>query len=148
SIVQVFAWEDIQPSPDRWEWEYTDWLVRAANFYGLQIIARLDKPPDWAANNGNALSAPPRNLADYTEFVRRVAERYRGKISAYIIWNEPNLAVEWGNQPPNAKDYAKLLGAASEQIRATDPSARVLAAGLSPTNENSDRAEDDRKFLG
>jgi hypothetical protein len=146
-LVQVFSWSDIQPSPERWDWEYTDWLVHAADYYNLKIIARLDKPPAWAVGDATALNAPPRDVNAYTNFVRRVAERYRGKIAAYIIWNEPNLAVEWGNQPPDARAYAALLRAASDTIRATDARARVIAAALAPTNENSARAQDDRAYL-
>lgn len=146
-VVQVFSWSDIQPSPARWDWEYTDWLVRATEHYNLKIIARLDKPPPWAVDEPTAVSAPPRKVSEYAEFARRVAERYRGKIAAYIIWNEPNLAIEWGNQKPNAAAYAELLRAASPQIRTADQNATILAAGLSPTNENSERAEDDRTYL-
>lgn len=146
-LVQVFSWSDIQPSPARWDWEYTDWLVRAAAYYDLKIIARLDKPPSWAVNDATALSAPPRNVNDYAEFVRRVAERYRGKITAYIIWNEPNLAIEWGHQKPDARAYAKLLQTASGKLRVADPAARILAAALAPTNENSSQAQDDRAYL-
>lgn len=146
-LVQVFSWHDIQPSPDRWDWEYTDWLVRAAEYYDLQLVARLDKPPAWAVDDTTALSAPPRRVSDYTEFARRVSERYRGRIAAYIIWNEPNLAVEWGNQTPDARKYVELLRAASQAIRGTDPNARILAAAVAPTNENSERARDDRAFL-
>lgn len=146
-LVQVFAWHDIQPSPARWDWEYSDWLVRATEYYNLKIIARLDKPPAWAVDDATALSAPPRKVNDYAEFARRVAQRYRGKIAAYVIWNEPNLAMEWGNQKPNARAYAELLRAASQAIRAADPDARIIAAALAPTNENSDRAQDDRAFL-
>lgn len=146
-IVQVFSWHDIQPSPNRWEWEYTDWLVRAADYYGLQVIARLDKPPAWVVEDARALAAPPRHLEEYATFVRRVAERYRGKVAAYIIWNEPNLAVEWGNQRPDARAYAALLQVAAARIRAADPGARIVAAALAPTNENSARAQDDRAFL-
>ncbi|MBI4671385.1 MAG: hypothetical protein HY741_06910 [Chloroflexi bacterium] len=146
-LVQVLAWHDIQPSPARWDWEYADWLVRAADYYNLEIIARLDKPPTWAVDDASALSAPPRSVPAYAEFARRVAERYRGKIAAYVIWNEPNLAIEWGNQKPDARAYAELLRAASEKIRAMDPAARIIAAALAPTNENSDRAQDDRAYL-
>ncbi len=146
-IVQVFSWHDIQPSPERWDWEYTDWLVRAADYYGLEIVARLDKPPPWAVDDSTALSAPPRRTEDYAEFARRVAERYRGRISAYILWNEPNLAIEWGNRKPDAVQYAALLRAGAQAVRAADPDARVIAAAPAPTNENSDRAQDDRQFL-
>ncbi|HZQ10043.1 MAG TPA: beta-galactosidase [Anaerolineae bacterium] len=146
-LVQVFAWDTIEPSPGRWDWEYMDWLVRAADYYGLQVIARLDKSPAWAVEDKTAVSSPPHKVSDYTEFVRRVVERYRGKIPAYIVWNEPNLALEWGNQTPNAAEYVNLLQHAAAQIRSTDPTARVIAAGLAPTNENSARARDDRVFL-
>ena len=146
-IVQVFSWSDIQPSRERWDWEYTDWLVRAAEYYNLAVVARLDKPPPWAVDDATALSAPPRQLSDYTTFVQRVAERYRGRVTAYIVWNEPNLAVEWGNRPPVAAQYAELLRAAAGAIRAADPHARVRAAALAPTNENSTRAQDDRVYL-
>jgi len=43
--------------------------------------------------------------------------------------------------------YVGVLGAAYRRIRAADPGALVVAAGLAPTNENSERAMDDRDFL-
>jgi hypothetical protein len=147
SIVQVFSWHDIQPSPHRWEWEYTDWLVRAAEHYELEVIPRLDKPPPWAVSDSRALSSPPLDNATFAQFARRVAERYRGRIKAYIVWNEPNLAIEWGNQEPDAAAFAKLLKAATDSIRETDSDARVIAGALAPTNEVSQHARDDRLYL-
>ena len=38
-------------------------------------------------------------------------------------------------------------GAAYQRIRAADPDAAEVAAGLAPSNENSARAMDDRDFL-
>jgi hypothetical protein len=40
-----------------------------------------------------------------------------------------------------------LLRAASSAVRINDPQARVLSAGLAPTNEQSDLAMDDRDYL-
>jgi hypothetical protein len=37
----------------------------------------------------------------FGEFCGAMAERYRGRIGAYEVWNEPNLAREWGNEPPD-----------------------------------------------
>lgn len=146
-VVQVFAWSEIEPTRGEFHWEYSDWLVRAAEYYGLRIVARLDKPPQWAAPASTALNTPPKRLEDYSDFVARVAERYRGRIAAYVIWNEPNLAREWGNQPPDPAAYTQLLKLASAQLRAVDPKALILSAGLAPTNEHGPQAMDDRDFL-
>ena len=146
-VVQVFAWREIEPTRGEFHWEYTDWLLRAADYYHLRVIARLDQTPDWAAKGSTALNAPPEDDGDYGDFVAAVAERYRGRIPAYIIWNEPNLAREWGNRPPDPAAYAALLKLAAARVRAADPAASVLSAGLASTNENDGLAMDDRVFL-
>lgn len=146
-VVQVFSWREIEPSPGEFHWEYIDWLLRAAEFYNLRVVARLDKTPRWAASNPSAFNALPGRVDDYADFAARVAARYRGRIAAYIIWNEPNLAREWGDQMPNPNAYATLLKLAASRIRAADSNARIVSAGLAPTNEHSERAMDDRDYM-
>ncbi len=146
-LVQAFTWRDIEPTRGEFHWEYTDWLMNAADYYHLRIVARLDQTPDWAAVNSTALNAPPDNPNDYGDFVAAVAERYRGRIAAYIIWNEPNLAREWGNRPPDPVGYTALLKLAAARIHAADPTARIVGAGLAPTNDNDAQAMDDHAFL-
>ena len=147
SVVQVFSWSEIEPTRGEFHWEYTDWLIRAAEYYHLRVVARLDQAPRWATNASGARDAPPQHLNDYGDFVAQVAARYRGRIAAYIIWNEPNLAREWGNQPPDPAAYTVLLKTAAARIRAIDPNARIVSAGLAPTNDQSASAMDDRAYL-
>jgi hypothetical protein len=73
--------------------------------------------------------------------------RYRGRIRAYIIWNEPNLALEWGGDPPDPAAYVALLRTGYEAVRAGDPAALVVSAGLAPTNGEGDLAMDERAYL-
>ena len=147
SVVQVFSWSEIEPTRGEFHWEYTDWLMRAAAYYHLRVIARLDQAPRWATDASGALDAPPTNPNDYADFAAQVAARYRGQIAAYIIWNEPNLAREWGNQPPDPAAYVALLKTAATRLRAIDPSARIVSAGLAPTNDSNATALDDRAYL-
>jgi hypothetical protein len=144
-IVQLLAWREVEPSPGEFYWEYPDALLRAAEHYGVRVVLRLDQQPAWA--RPGRTNAPPRDPTLYPAFVRRVAERYRGRVAGYVIWNEPNLAHEWGGEPPDPVAYARLLGDAAAAVRAADPGALVIAAGLAPTNETSARAMDDRDFL-
>jgi hypothetical protein len=137
-MIQLLSWQEVEPVPGESFWEYSDWLVRAARHYGLDLVLRLDQLPEWADLGDSS---------QYAAFVRRVANRYRGRVAAYVIWNEPNLAVEWAGLSPDPTGYAKLLCAAHTAIREADPQALVISAGLAPTNHTDDSALDDRLYL-
>jgi hypothetical protein len=62
-----------------------------------------------------------------------VAHRYLGKVEAYQVWNEPNLSWAWPDGP-DAAEYASMLRTVSPAIRAADPNAKVVFAGLN-TND-------------
>ncbi len=141
AIVQVFSWREIEPTREEWHWEYPDFVVRAAEHYGLDLIVRLDGQPDWAVGQTGDLSN------DYAAFAGTVARRYRGQIQGYIVWNEPNLAQEWCGQPPDPTAYTELLRRAYEAIKTADPEATIVSAGLAPTNHQDAEAMDDRMFL-
>jgi len=79
----------------------------------------------------------------------QLAARYAGVVDAYEIWNEPNLRREW-NTPRgiSAASYIELLRLAYAAVKAADPAAIVVTAGLSPTGTNDGvNAIDDRVFL-
>jgi polysaccharide biosynthesis protein PslG len=148
-IRQELPWEQVEPvakgqttDPKFGEstWAKFDDIVSRADGAGIQIILRLDTSPRWALPSDAADGlGPPVNDADYWDFVTQVAQRYRGRVAAYQVWNEPNLNSEWGGHPPDAPAYARLLRGASERIRAIDPAAKVLMAALAPTlTENAD----------
>jgi polysaccharide biosynthesis protein PslG len=147
TVVQLFSWRQIEPTRGEYYWQYPDEVVRGAEYYGLGLVVRLDQHPQWASQVTTALNAPPDDLADYARFVSAVALRYRGRVKAYIIWNEPNLAQEWGGRRPDPAGYVSLLHAAYQAVKAADPNALVISAGLAPTNTQDETAMDDRAFL-
>jgi polysaccharide biosynthesis protein PslG len=148
-IRQELPWEQIEPlargqttDPNFGgsTWAKFDDIVDRVTTMGMKLVLRLDTSPRWALppDAPDGLS-PPLNSADYFDFVSQVAARYRGRVAAYQVWNEPNLTSEWGGKPPDARAYAALLRGASERIRAADPGALVVMAALSPTlTENTD----------
>lgn len=143
-VVVVFSWRDIQPTPDRTYWEAPDAAVRGAQFYGLQLLARLDQPPDWALAAGDAA---PWRLDAYADFARQVAQRYGSRLAGVILWNEPNLSLEWGGRRPDPAGYVALLRAAYPAIKAVAPDLPVLMAGLASTLGHGDEAMADLDFL-
>lgn len=47
-IKQQFSWDEIEPRrKGEFDWAKHDRIVDLAGRYGMQIIARLDRPPDW-----------------------------------------------------------------------------------------------------
>ncbi|HEC22113.1 MAG TPA: hypothetical protein ENI95_04245, partial [Chloroflexi bacterium] len=131
-VRQVFAWDEIEPEPGRYDWSAYDRIVEEATARDLKLVAVLWRSPAWAAPDP---TAPPDDLDAIRSFAGSLAGRYGDRIDVYQIWDEPNLASGWGGQPPSAVEYAALLEAAYQAIHAADPEALVLTAGLAPTVE-------------
>ncbi len=133
-IVEYFPWAYCEPSEGRYDWRHADLIVDHAVAQGLTIIARIDYVPEWARPpETTARYLPEESFVQYARFVGAFAERYRGRINHIIIWNEPNLAFEWGYRIPDPAGYTELLRQSYEAIKAVAPEIQVLAAGLAPT---------------
>ncbi len=98
------------------------------------------------------------DLDAFGDSVAALAQEQLGFVDAYEIGNEPNLDASYGwAAPPNAADYAALLCEAYTRIKAVDPNARVVSAGLAPTGRVTGNWEghpghnglyqDEREFL-
>ncbi len=150
-VKHIFSWRDLeQIQKGHYDWYTADTIINLANRRGLKILARLDRQPFWAQEDGGAVkldSAPPKNYSDFGDFCYVFASRYKGKIGAYQVWNEPNLAREWGNRPPNPAEYVRLLSYCYAGIKAANPDAIVISAGLAPTGTDNDEAMPDDKFV-
>lgn len=153
---QQFPWEEIEPARDQFNWDKYDGIVDLYLKNGIQIIARLDRPPPWARTNasGTGSSGPPDDFDRYGDFVDAFARHYRGKIYLLQIWNEPNLAREWNDAPINPAEYVRLLNVAYKRAKAVDPAIRILTAPLAitlgeqyPNRENAFRNMNDLQFL-
>ena len=113
-----------------YDWTLVDNMVTALAAQNMSILATLNSTPQWAVPKGlPALSGPPASPAEYAAFAGAVAKRYRGRISAYEIWNEPNAAMFFAPGPDPAK-FVGMLKAAYPAIKAADPAAVVVTGGL------------------
>lgn len=154
-VKQNFGWRDIEPKKGQFDWSHTDHIVYTANRYGqgkLDLLIRVDHPPEWAAPGCSnpargIVQGPPRNLQDYANFLTALATRYKGRIRAYEVWNEPNLAREWCGRTPNPAEYAQMLRVAYAALKRADPNAMVISAGLTPTGTQPPVAMPDDVYL-
>ena len=141
SIVEFFPWAYIEPQRGNYQWEKVDRVYRQAENQGIQIIARLGLVPNWAQGERKPDEVtlnyiPAGAYVDFANFVAAFAERYTGKIERLIIWNEPNLAHEWGYEElPAPEEYVELLSLSYVAAHGANPDIEVLLAPLAPTLE-------------
>ena len=137
-IKQQFSWEEIEPQhKGEFDWAKYDRIVDLADRYGLQIIARLDRPPDWTRQNNQFKTRPPDDFEDYGDFVYEFVRRYKGRVGYIQIWNEPNLTAEWGFERVDAVVYTRLLEVAYRRAKEADPEVVVLSGPLAITLEDA-----------
>lgn len=149
-IKQTFSWRDIEwAAKGHFNWTIADEVVRRVNNRGLKLLARVDRQPFWTQPEGSEPmeNAPPSNLEDFGDYCFALADRYRGRIVAYEVWNEPNLAREWGNQPPDPVAYTEMLKTCYVAIKRADPDALVISAGMAPTGTWTEEVMPDDMFI-
>ena len=80
---------------------------------------------EWPGDHyyGYLSSAPPARTRDYVAYVRAVAKRYKGRITAYELWNEATSRFLWQGTP---KQAAELTAAGASAIRRVDPNATII----------------------
>jgi hypothetical protein len=126
-----FRWNEGEPREGRYsdgalaEW---DQAVATAQAAGTKIIGMVHRSPTWASGT-NDTYMPPADAADYADFIRFLAGRYRGKVAGWEVWNEQNISRFWPSGP-NAAEYVELLKAAYPAVKAGDPNALVVFGGL------------------
>ena len=149
TVRVMFPWDAIEPQRGEFRWSKWDRVVRAASGQGLNVIAVLYTSPSWARASADAGDrfAPPADWRDFAPFARKFAERYGSTIDLYQIWNEPNIAPNWGHREVSAESYVRLLREAYIAIHSVDPKATVLTAALAPNVEPGGLNESDVKYL-
>jgi hypothetical protein len=154
-VKQHFPWEDIELRKDKFfddrlnksTWEKYDRIVDTARKHNLEVIARLDRPPQWARRDNSVPEAPPDDFDDYGDFVEEFVRHYKGKIRYLQVWNEPNIYPEWGNRGVDPEGYVRLLRVAHQRAKAVDPNVRILSAPLAQTLEKSPRNLSELDYL-
>jgi polysaccharide biosynthesis protein PslG len=141
-VKQQVRWEEIEGVKGKPGWGCVDEVVNTAQATGLNVLLSINTAPTWARTAAGAPQA-----AAFADFAAQVARRYKGRVAAIEVFNEPNLAIEWGPRIDPA-GYATMLAAAYPRIKQVDPSIMVISAGLAPTRWNDwGAALDDLKYL-
>ncbi|MEA2274155.1 MAG: polysaccharide biosynthesis protein PslG [Solirubrobacteraceae bacterium] len=158
-LVEPFDWVAIETAPGRYDFtRYDDFMAEVAD-RGLQVLPVIYNPPSFRssapATNPEHGMYPPSDFHQYAEFVAALVKRYgphgsfwaqraaaagsfplfasktaSAPIKAWQVWNEPDVPAFWPTGP-NPAAYTELLRETAAAIRRIEPTAEVVAAGLS-----------------
>ena len=134
-------WSRVEPAVGHFNWATTDRVVERAAAHGVRVLGLVAYTPEWARARGATSShAPPEDVDKFAKFAAIAADRYRGVIDTWEVWNEPNLGWFW-EPTPNPLRYAELLQASAMAIHSVDPDLIVLHGGLAPAVSDDDEIE-------
>jgi hypothetical protein len=123
------SWSMIQPDgPGRyqtWGVRQVDDAVGSARAHGLKVLVMFWRTPRWARSSSNPVAYPDQ-VSRYAAAIGWAANHWRGRVAAWEVWNEPNLAAF--AQPVDARRYTALLKAAYPAVKRADPAATVVGA--------------------
>ncbi|MCV7421978.1 cellulase family glycosylhydrolase [Mycobacterium yunnanensis] len=143
----MIPWAGVERVQDEFDWTKVDETVKAASARKLTVVAVVNASPAWAvAPNVPAIIGRPASAGRYADFCAKVAGRYRGQISAYEVWNEPNGAQFFAPSPDPA-GYTELLKAAYSSIKGADPAATVIGGVLGSVVDQGVTTVDPVRFL-
>lgn len=138
----VFWWRELQPNgPDEWNaFYFPDSELQRELESGREVVGMIANAPDWANDRKGTAGVPqglylplddPGNL--WANFVRKIVERYKGRIDRWVIWNEPDV---WQQDHPGytwngtVEDYYQLLKVAYLVAKEVNPNCKIHLAGL------------------
>jgi hypothetical protein len=151
SVRREAWWCDVEPKAPSggvhtYNWAKLDEFVGALARHNLRWYSTISPGAGWA---GTSWASPPsdQHIPDYAAFAGALAQRYGTggafwqahpelpyePVQDFEIWNEPDLAKFWGDDPSgSAARYGRMVAAATPAIHNADPSANVVAGALAP----------------
>lgn len=126
------TWPYLETARGQFNWARMDAYVANAQAHGITLFWTNHDVPQWAAADtsscrlpaGQTIAVCTSMVADITtwdEFCTALATRYKGQISMYELWNEPDTAEFTGT----LANMVSLSQHAYNIIRAIDPAALI-----------------------
>lgn len=155
-----FRFKRILPEPDKTDFTLTDIIVDRCERAGINLMPVLgtgfgrnqwekdgsDSIPDWAIDEIRPSSVSKRfdevyfpRIDAWKQYIRTVVGRYKGRIKAWEILNEPNCWI-------SAEEYAPYLKATYEAANEVDPDC-IIVGGCATSDWNGDPAPWTKKVI-
>lgn len=144
-------WRGVERQQGVYNWSVPDSIIQIASENGIKVLAVVTATPIWIADAPDSLLTddvpacaaipyrryPPKDFEIWSDFMTKASARYKGRVAAWEIWNEPDLDRLKIGSPCGARywcgtsgQFARLVVAAAEGVRKGDVTAPVVMGGL------------------
>lgn len=123
-----FLWHDIEPAPGQLNFSKYDRIVEVCLQHNIQILGLLNYNTPWSNASGK-WNCPPKENKDFVNYATTLIQRYKGRVSYWEVWNEPDSAVYWAPQD-GLKSYCVLLKEVYIAAKRANPECKILNGGL------------------
>lgn len=141
STFYELVWCQVEETPGSRDWATLDRIAKRAEGTDVQLMLKIRVGQCWATGSEGKFvrgkkskteSGVPRSDQEYVDFVTEAVKRYSTRgVKVWAVENEVNSASFWAG---SVTEYANLVATAATAIRAVDPSAVIVDAGLSSTS--------------
>lgn len=128
-IRSTFRWDSIQKRTKQWDFTRWDRYVENAERAGKKVLAVLAYDVPWIYGKEEKEARrhiEPEKIPYFLQYVEGVVRRYKGRIHAYEIWNEPNWLFWKGPD----EDFFQLAAAAARRIKEVDPHSYLVVGSF------------------
>jgi hypothetical protein len=120
-------WGAVEPEPGKWAWGPLDEQMKYLDDHKFVYGAILVGNPKWNTKDAPE-SLPVNNLPGWSNYVTALAAHVKGRVKHFEVWNEP---PNFTGKHQTPADYAKVVAAAHDAVKAVDPAALVGLAAKS-----------------
>lgn len=146
------SWPWLEPERGHWQFDRLDKYLEWAEGRSVEVVLPLGLSPRWASARpdeasaygagGIGYAAEPASLDDWRRYVRTVAQRYKGRIRYYELWNEVSDPAFYSG---SLDELANLARAAKAELKAVDP--KILFIGPSAVDLNDRKTAMPAEFV-
>lgn len=135
------SWREMQPAPGELNFATLDARVDRALSGRREVLMVLGQTPRWAAArpdepsyNGLGAASEPLDMAAWRYYVRALGYRYKGRITKWELWNEPNIKGFFTAQP---ETMVAMAHQAYRILKRIDPANVIVSPGIAVRTLNS-----------
>lgn len=127
------TWHVQEGVQGEWDTRALDAALRRMEAHGQRYEYIIFSAPEWIAGPGSRVP-PVEKMDQWAAYVGRLVSRYKGRITHWEVWNEPDLM--WPEETRGAgQHYFAMLKATWEAAKAADPN--CIIDGLSHAGHES-----------